>query len=252
MHRFIETPHLPKAKVWHIIIGEKYRDLFESREFLNEFEVLWLPESKTLDGRIAGHCDMSAVHAGGEKLILAEYLRGTEFADRLISLGAKLCYVNDPCGNYPDDAKMNVCAVGKYLFANPKSADGQIVKLLTEGGRQLISCRQGYTKCSVCVVSDDAIITSDTVIADKAAKHGIDCLKICSGAVKLDGYEHGFFGGASFKISQDTLLVCGDISKHPDAEAIVSFAKEHGVTVRSLNNKDIVDIGSAIPLTESI
>ena len=114
-----------------------------------------------------------------------------------------------------------------------------------------INSRQGYSRCSVCVVSDNAIITTDEGICRGAEAHGIDVLKIQPGYIDLLGFDYGFIGGASFKISDTKLAFTGRLDKHPDAERIIEFASLHNVNIVYITDKPAFDIGGAVPITEA-
>ena len=73
-------------------------------------------------------------------------------------------------------------------------------------------------------------------------------LTVSKGAVKLAGYSYGFIGGASGKISSDTVAFCGDIDTHPDSDAIRAFLSKYGIKALSLDDNSLYDIGSIIPL----
>jgi 2-hydroxy-3-keto-5-methylthiopentenyl-1-phosphate phosphatase len=45
------------------------------------------------------------------------------------------------------------------------------------------------------------------------------------------------------------LAVNGNIKLHPDFEKIIEFCKKYDVEVVSLNNGEIVDVGSIIPVS---
>ena len=146
---------------------------------------------------------------------------------------------------YPKDAGLCVCRVGKHIICNPKTVDPVLRAFLTGS---LIDVKQGYTKCSVCVISDEAVITSDTVIAKRAAQHNIDVLQIAPGDIRLDGFPTGFIGGASFLIDDHTMAFTGTLQQHPDQERILSFLKNHGIRPVFLTEEPIFDIGGAVPL----
>ena len=111
--------------------------------------------------------------------------------------------------------------------------------------------RQGYAKCCACVVNEGAMITSDTGIAKAAARHGVDVLRIRPGYIELEGFDTGFIGGASFKISPERLAFTGRLDAHPDVARIESFLRERGVEPVYLTDSPAFDIGSAVPLTEA-
>lgn len=68
MIRFVEKPHLPQGKVRQIIIGEKYKNVLESALFEQNTVPFWLKNNDFVDERLSGHCDLMAVHLGGNRL----------------------------------------------------------------------------------------------------------------------------------------------------------------------------------------
>ncbi len=244
MFKLIETPHLPESKVRHIIIGEKYRYLLKNALITHNLEPIWLKSNPHVDERLSGHADLSAVHIG-KSIILSEYLNSCEQIHKLINIK----YVPDPMqAVYPYDAALNFCIVADKLFYNPKSANAKLVKKC--GCKHLIAVKQGYTKCSICVVDENSIITSDKRIAEKAEIFGMNALYLPEQFVKLDGFDHGFIGGASFKIRKSELAFTGAIEDTNIKYKIESFLSERGIKPIYLTDKPIFDIGSAIPLTE--
>lgn len=246
MFKLIETPHLPMSKVRHIILGEKYRNLLENALFAYNLEPIWLKSNPNVDERLSGHADLSAVHIG-KSIILSEFLKPCEQIQNIIATE----YVPDPQQTvYPYDAGLNFCVVGDKLFYNPKTANAQLVEKL--GCKQLIAVKQGYTKCSICVVNENSIITADKRIAEAAENSGMNVLYLPESFVKLDGFDYGFIGGATFKISADELAFTGVIEDTIIKSKIESFLCKQNIKPIYLTDKPIFDIGSAIPLTESV
>ena len=250
MSKFVDIPNLP-CHAKHIIIGEKYADFLSLPLKSLGISPIIVHNSPFVDERLSGHADMSVLHIKGESIVLAAHLRDTDFAANLTELGAKISYQTDLQGSkYPKDAGLNVCIVGDKLFYFPKSADNEIVSILTSAYHP-ISVKQGYTRCSICVVNDNALITADRGVADACNTHGIDCLLIEPGYVELQGYEYGFIGGAAFKISDDKLAFTGVLDNHPSKAAILGFLHNHGITPIFLTDLPIFDIGGAIPITDT-
>lgn len=244
MIRFVDKPHLPQGKVRQLIVGEKYKKVLESALLERKVSAIWLKNNTFVDERLAGHCDLTAVHLGKnilavqeDRAIDCEYINNIE----LIRTAAP------PKPEYPYDAKLNICIVGDKLIYNPKSADKQIVSLFN--GRRLC-CKQGYTKCSVCVVDEDSLITADRKIAAIASSAGMNVLQVSEKLAALDGFEHGFIGGASFKISRNEMAFTGVISNAAERSRIESFLNERGVSAVYLTDEPLFDIGSAIPIIE--
>ena len=246
MFRLVEMPHLPKSKVRHIIIGEKYRNLLENALFVHNLEPIWLKCNPSVDERLSGHADLAAVQIG-QSITLSEYLKPCDQIHNIV----KAEYITNPKQMvYPYDAGLNFCIVGDKLFYNPRSANATLVTKC--GCKHLIPVKQGYTKCSICVVDENSIITSDRRIAEKAENAGMNMLYLPESFVVLDGFDHGFIGGASFKISASELAFTGAIEDIKIKSKIESFLCERNIDPIYLTDRPIFDIGSAIPLTEQI
>lgn len=196
MIRFVEKPHLPQGEVRQIIIGEKYKNMLENALFEQNIAPIWFKNNDFVDERLSGHCDLMAAHLRGNRLAVQ-----SSVADNceLINNIELICTENPSRPEYPYDAGLNICIVGDRLIYNPKSANMQIVSQFE--GTKLI-CKQGYTKCSICVVDENSIITADNKIAAIATAAGMDVLHVSEKITALDGFEHGFIGGASLKSAE--------------------------------------------------
>lgn len=246
MIRFVDKPHLPQGKVRQLILGEKYKKVLENALLARNIAPIWLNNNTFVDERLAGHCDLTAVHLG--KNILA--VQKTAAADCETINNIKLIRTDIPNKpEYPYDAGLNICIVGDKLIYNPKSADAQTVSHL---GCTRLCCKQGYTKCSVCVVDENSIITADRKIAAIAAAAGMDVLTVSEKLAALDGFEHGFIGGASFKISAYEIAFTGVINGTSERLRIERFLNERGISAVYLTQIPLLDIGSAIPITEEV
>ena len=252
MSRFVERPNLP-GMAEAVLIGEKYAEILEKSLEKQGITVIKVPNNPDIDPRLSGHADLSLLHAGGEGIFLAPYLRGTELSRRLEAMGAKLYFPDiRQTPAYPGDAQMNLCAVGDRLFYNVKTAAHEIVNYFTNG--DIIKpqpVRQGYTRCGLCPAGDRAVITADSGLAAAAASAGLDALRISPGHILLEGFEYGFIGGASFMLSRERIAFTGSLDGHPDKRAMLEFLAKHGIEPVFLTGLPIFDIGSAIPLTEA-
>ena len=147
-------------------------------------------------------------------------------------------------GEYPEDIAFNVATVDNYAFGRFDFVAQEIKRELVDRGYALIDVKQGYAKCSTAIIGDNAIITADSGIAKKAAALGIDVLKVSAaeGTIELEGYGYGFIGGAC-ALFENTLYSCGNIELHPDYEAIKAFCDAHGVSLCSLTDGKLYDVG---------
>ena len=234
-----------------MIIGEKYRDLLEIPLSERGVIPLWMPDDPYVDGRLSGHADLSLNKFGENNIILSEYLQNTELSEQIRALGYECIFTyNAEKPEYPYDAGLNVCQIGDALIYNSKSVCETLDNTICVSNR--IDCRQGYTKCAVCVVNENAIITQDKAIHAKAMANGIDSLSVSDGIAELDGFDCGFIGGATFKLSEHQMAFTGTIECPQEKNAIESFLAQRGIEAVYLTDRKLFDIGSAILLTEKI
>ena len=252
MMKFVEILNLP-ACTCTVIIGEKYCNVLQNGIEALGGSIIPMPDNPYVDARLSGHTDLSVLHLGGDKLLLAPYLKGSELSHQLVRRGFDIDLADiEQSSLYPGDAQMNVCILGDKVIYNPKTVPNAIVKYLAINNRTVhIISRQGYSRCSVCIVNDNAIITADEGICRGAEAHGVDVLKIRPGYIDLPGFDYGFIGGAGFKISDTKLAFTGRLDRHPDAERIIEFASLHNVNIVYITSKPAFDIGGAIPITEA-
>lgn len=245
MIRFVENPHLPQGKVRQLILGQKYKKVLKTALINRNITPMWLNDNEFVDERLSGHCDLTAVHLGKNKLAVQE--EAIAYCENINNI--ELISIKAPVSpEYPYDAALNICIVGDKLIFNPKSANDQIISQL--GGLKKLCCKQGYTKCSVCVADENSIITSDHRIASIASDAGINTLTVNENITALDGFGHGFIGGASFKISRNELAFTGVINDESERFRIERFLNERGINAVYLTGEPLFDIGSAIPIIE--
>ncbi len=251
MSGFVELPNLPNHTDT-LLIGEKYAEYFDFPLKKLHIKVLYVPDNPLIDPRLAGHADLSVFHAGGERLYLAPSLKGTELYAKLLKLGADPVIPAIRQGKeYPDDVQLNACAAGSRLIYAPRRSAEEIVDYFTNKWRTMpMISRQGYAKCSVCVVDERSIITSDPGLAAVADTNGLQVLRIRPGFITLPGFACGFIGGAAFRLSRDQIAFTGRLDRHPDQEKILDFLRTRGFDPVFLTDRDLFDVGGAVPLTE--
>lgn len=213
------------------------------------FNVVLLPPFSALDVRVASHPDM-LIFSYENKIFTsrAYYNEARVELDRLSLLSEKdLVLTGDILtSQYPFDIAFNFFICNSRLFGNVKNISEEIHKTTVSDGIGSVNVRQGYAKCST-VVLNDAIITADIGIHKAAIEHNIDSLAVSGDGVLLDGYNCGFIGGASgFCQKESTVYFCGNIDLHPDGEKIKLFCNKHGVSVCSLSNQRLYDVGTMI------
>lgn len=149
--------------------------------------------------------------------------------------------------DYPNNVMLNCVVLNDKLICNKKTIANEILEMATNDNLKIINVNQGYTKCSTCIVNENAIITPDKSIY-KSCRNEMDVLLIKEGYIELTGTDYGFIGGSSFKVNKNTLAFTGNIKLHPDYNSIKSFAKNHNVDLLSITENIMFDIGSIIPI----
>jgi hypothetical protein len=152
---------------------------------------------------------------------------------------------------YPYEIAYNAALVGKFLFCYKKYTEKLILEQAEKKGITVIDIKQGYAKCSVAYVSENALITGDKQIYRAALDNGLDNLLVTNEGVMLDGYKNGFIGGASVKIG-NKLCFTGDISVHRDYEKIKEFCIDHHTELIFEKDIPLYDYGSPLYLENSI
>ncbi len=195
---------------------------------------------------ISVHADISFFFDGDDTLFVAKESEACVnhlkcFCENIIILHE---YMNE---NYPDDVKLNCIRVGNVFICNLNTVSPVVLEHMTSKGLKILDVKQGYTKCSVVPVSNNALITDDISIFNSCISFGIDALLVSKGDVKLRGFDYGFIGGCSGKISEDSVIFCGNIRNHRDCEKILDFLSKYNVKYYCSDN-ELTDIGSILPL----
>lgn len=150
---------------------------------------------------------------------------------------------------YPKNIQYNACIFGNFAVHNFKYTDKNIIEFIDKNNITKINVSQGYSKCNICVVDENSIITSDIGIYSEVIKYNIDCLLIDKAHIDLFNLNYGFIGGCSGLISNDTLAFLGNIKLHPNYYDIYKFVKLKNKNIISLGNENLIDLGSIIPIT---
>lgn len=212
------------------------------------FEVISLPRAEYLAEPVSAHPDMLMFMGFGKLFCHNGYYQGNKnLFDKIAEASGLELAVSGQhtSAEYPYDVLFNCVLLGNRLLCNRNTVSEMILNEATSKDFEIIHTNQGYTKCSVCKVNDNAIITSDKSIYKVCISHKIDALLISAEGVRLCGYNCGFVGGAS-GCDGENIYFCGDISLHPDGEKIVEFCNSHGRNLISLSDEELYDVGSIL------
>ena len=152
-------------------------------------------------------------------------------------------------GEYPANILLNALSISNNIVAKIDSIDNNLLNYAKEHNYNLINVKQGYTACSCCKISENAVITSDPSIYKILRNANFDVLKIREGHITLYGAnrgETGFIGGASVLLNKENVLFFGNIINHPDYDIIKAFCNKHNVSMHYIEEIELTDIGGAI------
>ena len=210
------------------------------------FSILSLPPFSKLDKKVASHPDMLILPLGDRLFVHKEYYaEAKKEIDAILSASSlSLTLTDDTVGaTYPFDISLNIAVSGHFLFGRLPHMANAVIKYAKETNRQIRDINQGYAKCSTVTLGDQAIITADPTMEAAAQANSLPVLRIEEGHVILDGYDHGFIGGAS-GVYKSTVFFSGDLLSHPNGSEITRFCQEHGFKVISLSNELLYDVGT--------
>lgn len=246
---FVEIPNLPDKPVKLALVDGRISS--EAEQSLTRLGVNLIKTGayKGVHWAISFHPDIMFHHVGDNVIV---YAPGTceSVLNKLSSLGFELVRGATPLTcRYPGDIAYNAARIGKYVFHNFKYTDRILKDILEKKGLEFINIKQGYTKCSISVVDERSIITSDPGIAKAAVKNNFDVLLIDQDEpIALPGFDKGFIGGCSGLIDKGLWAVNGKLEFLKSYRNIYRFLETKGIKPISLSNGVVCDIGTIIPL----
>ena len=152
---------------------------------------------------------------------------------------------------YPDDVKYNICQIGKKIIHNFKYTDPLVNEYINSVELEKINIKQGYTKCSIAVTSENSCITSDEGIYKTLQKENIDVLLLRDEIIHLQDKNknitnmNGFIGGSSCIIDNKFILF-GDSDKLNSKSKLVDFLNKQKLELIDFKNLEIIDYGGVI------
>ncbi len=235
---------IPVKRANHVLLDPRISE--ESLESLKKLgvEPILVEKSENLADPVAYHPDM-LFHPLGEKTLLHSPDISQDFKELLRSKSFKLIEGETVLEKeYPKNISYNAINIGNIFAHNIEYTDKTLKTKFEDLNYKFINIAQGYSKCSVAIISDRALITSDMGIVKKIKKEDLDILSIESGYIKLEGYSCGFIGGTMGMLDKTTAVFNGSLSHHIDGDRIRAFLLEKNIEIIELNQGELVDIGS--------
>lgn len=237
---------LPLDKVFIVdyrITKEEYSNLK-----LFSDNIILCPRYEKLYDAIDGHVDIQ-VHIIDNNCVVVHKDMKESFIISLKNHGISVDYTEKYLeGKYPHNIHLNGLNLKRYFVHNISYTDPVLLQAVKD--KILINVKQGYTKCSVAVVNDEAVITSDKKIYSKLLEKSLDVLLVPVGNIILEGLDYGFIGGTCGKIDDNTLGFYGSLDNYKYGEMVKRFLEKHNVKPYYLSSGKLIDRGSIFTLTK--
>ncbi|MBU3160517.1 hypothetical protein KPL37_12250 [Clostridium frigoris] len=199
------------------------------------------PPSNLLYDAVCGHPDM-LLHIFDNNIVVHKDMN-SDFIKSLVLQNYKVYKSKSSLEmKYPYNICLNSLSIRNLFVHYINFTDENL--LLIAKDKKLINVKQGYTKCSTCIVNDHAIITSDITIAKALSLEKIDVLLIPPGDILLPGLNYGFIGGATGLIEENVLAFYGHLDHYLYGKEVLAFLNKHKVEPVFLRNGKLVDRGS--------
>lgn len=235
----------------YILIDKRMRNVEKNMLKYLGYKLVPIETSNNVYAEISSHVDIFTTKIGDTLIVekskyddLVFMLKDTEY--NIIS-GKENVEMK-----YPNDIKYNVCIIGNYAVHNFKYTDKVVLKELKENGYELINVEQGYTNCSVAVIDESSVITTDRKISEKLIANNISVLLLdYTPDIKLkDEYGNysnmnGFIGGAIGRVDNN-IIVFGDLNKIDRENKIRDFIKIRNLKLIDFKDLDVIDYGGIV------
>ncbi|KOF55987.1 MULTISPECIES: DUF6873 family GME fold protein [Clostridium] len=210
----------------------------------NGYNVLTVPPCKDVYNAISGHPDIQLCMLNSNTAVVYKNMP-YEFIKQLKELNLNIIKSkNDVKNKYPYDIILNAVNLKNFFIHNLKYTDDNLYKKISY--KSLINVKQGYTKCSTAIISDNAIITSDTGISQAASKNGLDVLLLPNGDIELTNFDYGFIGGTCGILDNNTIAFYGNLENYKYGAEVLSFIKKYNLKPLYLRDSKLIDRGSIL------
>ena len=158
---------------------------------------------------------------------------------------------------YPETVPYNAVGIGNLLIHNLKHTDETILSSYENH----INVNQGYTRCNLLALNENAFITSDVGIFNAVNRQQTtdnslypheslvetygrtSVLYIDPKQIKLEGQKNGFFPGCC-GVWKNNLIVCGSTKNLKEKAELDKFLKDNNFNLIELYDGDLIDVGS--------
>ena len=158
---------------------------------------------------------------------------------------------------YPETVPYNAVGIGNLLIHNLKHTDETILSSYENH----TNINQGYTRCNLLALNENAFITSDVGIFNAVNRQQTtdnslypheshvetygrtSVLYIDPKQIKLEGQKNGFFPGCC-GVWKNNLIVCGSTKNLKEKAELDKFLKDNNFNLIELYDGELIDVGS--------
>lgn len=244
--KYIKYPNLPQNPVSLVALsnsaGESIRKLNDKG-----IETIIIPDNPLLPEPVKSHADLQILHMGNDVIFCQNEHLCTGESEKKFNIHK----ISESAGNkYPEDVRLNCTIIGDKIICNEKTVSRDVLEFAYTNDYTIINVNQGYSRCSICVIDENAIITDDESIYTAAGKFLNDAELISKGSIVLKGYNYGFIGGCCGKLNKNEIGFNGLIESHKDYKKITDILNRNHIICTELSRGPLTDIGGIIPLAE--
>ncbi len=145
--------------------------------------------------------------------------------------------------DYPGCARYNAATVDGLLIHKSSITDLSIIKQFAP--TDIISIKQGLTRCSLLPLDKENFITSDGGLFKSLSSMGKNVLLVDPLGIVLPGFRYGFFGGTC-GVYNNVVYFLGSLSKYTDGEKVKLFLNKLDYKIVELSDEPLYDGGGVL------
>ncbi|WP_294385093.1 DUF6873 family GME fold protein [uncultured Clostridium sp.] len=212
------------------------------------YEIIKIPKDSNLYEAINGHTDIQLnILNNHSKTVIINKNIDLSFKKLLKEKNINFIESDSTLSSkYPNNISLNAYITDNYLIHNLDFTDKKILDYCKN--KKTINVKQGYTKCSILPVKENAIITNDKGIYDTLKNENFDILLLPFGDIELSGFNYGFIGGVGGMISDNSMAFFGSLDNYIFGNEVKKFLYKYDVKPIYLNNTKLIDRGSLLVL----
>lgn len=203
-----------------------------------EFETVILPPDAALAEPVQRHADMILTVYDGRIFVHSSYYEmNTTVIDIIADFGGlDVCLTDDLRGaEYPLDVSLNTLDAGGKLLCRRDTVSTHLKNY------PIINTNQGYAGCTALYAAG-TVITADPSTIRACRNVRMPYYEISGSDICLHGYDTGFIGGAC-GVCGNTIYIYGDPTCSQSGRELDNFCRTMGLSLISLNDGPVTDIG---------